>query len=194
MTRRAKKAITVLTTAAAVVVAIATWLTLAVEPEERVEDRPRDLKLSLSPRRPPEKAVADIRFAQVRSEPRGLVFEAVVSETIPASVAPGYFDAYWEIDGETDWRLTITVDSVMYATLVSTATQSGTSTSTGTLDAVLETDGGTLRVVLRDAARSALPEQFRWKLTTRLNMRALDPLVGVMYDYAPEGRYGNFHL
>ncbi len=192
--RRVKRRVAIMTALSLAGFGAGASLTLAVEPEERIQDRPLDFKLSMSPRRPPEKAIADIRAAHVRSDGDAVVFEATLSSPLPRSVAPGYFDVYWDIDGDTDWRLTASVESRLYATLVSAETGSGKSTSDGSLPAQVTAEGAILRVRLDASAVEGFPQAFRWKLTTRLNMQAAYKGVGVLYDFAPEGRFGNYHL
>lgn len=171
-----------------------TTLTFAVEPEEIVEDRPRDLKLTLTPNRPVQKALADIRFAQVHRDGDSVVFEATLSATVPQVVTGGYFDMTWDIDARSDWRLAASLENGINATLVANETRSGTSTFDGSFPGTIEVDGDTIRIVFQPKAIAGFPDGFRWKLTTRLNMRASEPNVGVVYDYAPDGRLGNYHL
>lgn len=189
-----KTKLTILGSLLAVALTATAWLVFAPVVEETVEDRPGDLALEGSARRPETKGIADIRFAQVYREDGRLIFDTTVSLALPESINGGYFDLRWDVDGRTDWVVVATFTSGVEAAVIRRETGLGRSTVSGDFPGEIEVEGDLVRIALDADALADFPSRFRWKLTSRLNYQQSNPGIAEVYDYAPEGRFANYRL
>ncbi len=145
------------------------------------------------PKTPAPGDLADIESAAVRSEGNEIVFEALMGSEVPVELKNQSMSWRWEIRQEdtTAWILSASLDIGPNATIFNPRTNEGGGTVDGSFPGEIERNGNSLIVRMVPSKLPSFPDDFEWRLTTRLVGRETDG-GEVAEDSAPENGFGRF--
>ena len=140
--------------------------TASEEEEEEADDASEDNGAEA----PEETGLADIEFAEVRSDGSHIVFEARSAADVPKKLTGGAMSWRWDIldGGEPAWILSANLDIGPNATIFNPDTDFGAGTVDGSFPGEVNRAGSSLIIRMDPRQLAGFPEEFEWKLETTL--------------------------